>query len=106
MQCQSDIVQISRDIAQIQQTQKQIEEQLVIARAEQAKVRADIDKTNIEKAKIAAYLATLEKSLNDLRARLSVLYRTNLQLEEELEQANKKLTDEINRRTQSVAEVK
>jgi hypothetical protein len=99
----SDIARISRDIAEIKKTQLHINEQQTVANTEQTQLNADIAKTTYEKTKIAEYHAVLEKSLNDLRAQLSLLFRSNAQLEAELEQANQRLTDEINRRTQSVA---
>jgi hypothetical protein len=100
----ADIARIQRDIAQIKKSQEHVNQQLVVARAEQAKLNTDIEKTTFEKTKITEYHATLEKSLNDLKAKLSVLYRANLQLEAELEDLNQRRTDEINRRTQAVAD--
>ena len=52
---------------------------------------------------ITEYFAALEKSTNELKAKLSLLYRANLELEALLEQAHQRQTDEINRRTQAVA---
>ncbi len=102
----TDIARVSRDIAQIKKSQQHINEQLAVANSEQAKLKTDIEKTTFEKTKITEYLAKLEKSSNELKAQLSLLYRSNVQLEAELERANQKLTDEINRRTQTVADAK
>ena len=58
-----------------------------------------------ESDKIAAYLVTLEETWTRMREQLSLLYRVNLQLEDEMERLHKEMTDEVNRRiTRSVAE--
>lgn len=99
----SDIARINRDIAEIKRTQQHTSEQLVVANSEQTKLNADIGKTDYEESAIIVYLAALQKSADELKAQLSLLYRSNLQLEAELERANEKLTEDINRRTRSVA---
>jgi hypothetical protein len=99
----TDIARISRDIAEITKAQQHVNEQTLVANSEQTKLNTDITKTNYEKTKIAEYLVELEKYWNETKANLSLLYRSNLQLEADLEQVNQKLTDEINRRTQAVA---
>lgn len=102
----TDIARINRDIAQTKKAQQHINEQIVVANLEQTKLKADIEKTSMERTKITEYYAVLEKSWNDLKVQLSLLYRSNLQLEAELEAANQKLTDEIDRRTRAVADAK
>jgi hypothetical protein len=99
----TDIARISRDINEIKKTQQHMNEQLVVANSEQGKLNADLEKTNHEKTKIAEYLVRLQSALDEHKARLSLLYRANLQLEEELERANERLTAEIKRRGQAVA---
>jgi hypothetical protein len=99
----TDIARVNRDKAEIEKALRHVNEQLVVANSEQTNLNSDITKTNSEKTKITEYLAALEKSANELKAQLSLLYRSNVQLEADLERANQKLTDEINRRSQAVA---
>jgi hypothetical protein len=95
----NDTARIQRDIVDLQQSQEHVNMQLALANDEMSKLKFDLQKTQYEEQKIAEYLVALEKKWAETRAALSYLYRNNLQLEEELEQRSKDLTEEINRRT-------
>ena len=59
-----------------------------------------------EQKEITTYLAKLQAVYDETKAELSLLYRTNFQLSEELRTTSEELTREINRRTaEAVAEV-
>lgn len=88
-----DTDRLIRDLAELKQAQANIGMQLALANDDKSKLTQDLAKTKEEGTKIAAYLATLEASLAETKAQLSLLYRTNLQLEEELDRLSQKTTD-------------
>jgi hypothetical protein len=87
-----------RENAELQDAQNHINQQLASANDEQAKMQQDLVRTRDEAAKITNFLAGLEKAWNDTRARLSQLFHSTLQLEAELEQRTRAMTEEIRRR--------
>ncbi|MBC8357299.1 MAG: hypothetical protein H8E66_35465 [Planctomycetes bacterium] len=73
---------------------------------EKLKLQQDLDKFVYERDQITAYLGNLQAVLDQTKAELSRLYRTNFQLSEELRRISEELTREIDRRTaEAVAEV-
>lgn len=101
-----DIERIQRNIDQQTETNTRTETLIAYRTDERAKLQLDLAKFEYERDQIAAYLGKLQVVLDETKAELSRLYRTNFQLSEELRAINEELTREINRRTaEALAEV-
>jgi hypothetical protein len=94
-----DLRRTERNTAQLVVIRDRTQTQITYREEEKRKLEEDLAKFTYERDQVATYLAALDKAVNDTKAELSRLYRTNLQLEQELVQTNEKWTDEINRRT-------
>jgi hypothetical protein len=93
-----DIEYAQRDVSELESARQHIDQQLALANDEQSKLQHDLQFTREEASKIAAYVATLEKTWNETRARLSQLFARSLELSEELERRSQAVTQEIRRR--------
>jgi hypothetical protein len=90
---------IDRNLQQLNIADTRTLTQIAYRQQESQKLQQDRDKFQYEAAQIGAYRDKLQKILDDTKAELSRLYRTNHQLEEELTRTSDELTEEINRRT-------
>ena len=106
------MVRLGQDIERIQQNKEKItqsnartETQIAYRTQERDKLREDLAKFEYERDEIEKYQARLEDVLKETKAKLSRLYHTNAQLEQELDRMSSELTEQIDRRTrEAVAE--
>lgn len=102
---QQDMATVQRNIAEITHINARTETQIAYRTQERDKLDEDLRKFRYEAQKIGEYQESLQQVLNVTKAELSRLYRTNAQLEQELDRMNDELTEEIDRRTrEAVAE--
>jgi predicted nuclease with TOPRIM domain len=75
------------------------EAQEAFHRAEKAKLEEDLRNFRTELKEVTNYQQALEAAWIQSRQRLSELYRTNLQLAEDLKRLQFQMSEEINKRT-------
>ncbi len=106
VQIRQDFDRLDRNIQEQTVTNTRTQALIAYRTQERDKLQQDLAKFVYERDQITQYLGQLTTLLNNTRAALSRLYRTNSQLNDELIRINDELTEEINRRTaEAVAEV-
>jgi hypothetical protein len=93
------IARASRDAKSMTELQKKAETQEAFHRAEKAKLGEDLRNFKTELNEVTNYQQALLVAWLQSRERLSELYRTNLQLAEELKRLQFQMAEEINKHT-------
>jgi hypothetical protein len=92
-----------RDIKALQKSIAGTQQQTAFRQQESDDLKFDLEKFNFEGQKLTELATTLGDQRTALQAELSNLYKTNSQLNQELSDIDRELTEEINRRTAAAA---
>ncbi|HND52671.1 MAG TPA: hypothetical protein PLV92_09755 [Pirellulaceae bacterium] len=100
---QDRIAEVARQTAILVEAQKKAQLQIDYRTQEKQKLEADLVKVSAERDAVTKYAERLAAAVKDAQSRAGVLFKQNLALADELAAMQKKMTDEIDRRTQEAA---
>lgn len=103
MKCLADTQRAQRDVAALQSTIEKVQTQTTYRQDERLKLQQDQQGVDRDRTQVTALAGTMAAQQTGLREELSHLFQTNLALDQQLMLFNKKVTEEINRRTAAVA---
>jgi hypothetical protein len=104
MQLDEDARTVLANTATIEDANAKALQQISAQETDKKKLGEDLAKLQIELAEVAQYVQTIDRQWEAVRGELSQLYRTNLALAEELAEIQRRLAEEINRRTAPAAD--
>jgi hypothetical protein len=97
VQLEETMFQTLRDKTEVERANALVLEQTKQSQADKVQLTEDLDKTRLEQERMTAYVTTLEGRYAKRREDLSLLYRANAELADELARIDQELTNRINR---------
>jgi len=98
----AQIAAVSAQADRVEAAQTEVKADVQAVEKERTGLKSDLAKFQAEREAVTAFVASVEKRNEELRAKLSETFRANIRMAAELEQLNRRLLEEINRRNPPV----